>query len=750
MTAPIIIQPVNNSNTTIVSSVDWRFDAPKYNFFWNMSANAPNDFVNQVKFPDYSTIPIYSGFSDWKFEVEMDYQSFYIFPSPSTPFCKVEGGLTHSGSLGILSGNSYTKTLNFSFFNLSLLSEGQYFATAKCKVTALNPNTLIQEVISQKDLIIEFRAIHYNYGVFNFDLIYEGMGYYFDANSNYLPNPLIFNYHVSGALPSAQKLYKFHEVGVVPPLVSASDISILYPQTILHPNFAIHMISFSSAISALAVGTYNYNIVIGYAAAGLAPDNFFTLPIILNVLPAVAPTVFSINPSDVNFVATVGGSNSMPQAVSVSSPVAWSLVSAVPTWLTLSQYQGSGNATLLFSLSNYNGLPAGNHSFSLVFSDGFSDVVVNVSLDLKVFLIHPFIPGNLFFTKNTDFLVFTTDITNTYILLNLEITVYKIDTYEEIVYNRVYNVPLPNKNGEFHIGTIVDQLFDEILSLDQVLPSRNSNYNFSNYKPVKVNVTYQEKMYVEYPYIGQILTSGTITNILFIKGNKPFVTNSQMCVLSPQQQNISRITIDSAINISFIHLGTPLIIVKRNNIVIDQHQLISFGNDKIIYSYFRFLNSFSVGDLIEIYVVNGTESRVHRFLVYHSGLDSTFMKFENDNGVMQPFEFIGRVRPSSSYKHVTTSRYNNLYNRNEKLAAENQQSFIVNSGVIEPTDKLILDAIIKSNNVWCSFNGIDGDYFKVDCITTKLPLADSLKTEMTYDLEFNILENSDAILYPKY
>lgn len=751
MAAPIVLTPSPSPETLPVSSIDWRFDPPKFTFFWLMSTPAPDDFISKVKFPNYAAIPDFEDFTSWQFEVAMDHQSYYIFPSPSSPFCKIEGALTYEGDLGVLTGNHYEKTLNFSFFNLSILSEGQYFATAKCKITAINPVTSLREEISSRDLIIEFKPFPFFVGSPLFELIFEGMQYYFDEDFNLQIAPMVFNYHQGGSLPEAQSLYKFHIADYVPALHSTSDPALVTTLVAVHDNFSKHLISFTSAIEVFALGTYNFNFVIGFLGFGVFPDNLVTINVVLNVLEEVSAD-FLVSPDAISFEATVGESIPLSQSLSISSVNSWEVISPLPTWLSLSQYSGSGNATVLVSLSTYNNLPAGVHSFDIIFSDGITTLSVTVQLTLQVFLVHPFVSGNLNFTKNLDYLNFSTEFSNTYVLLTLNITIYSIDTYSETNYIRTYNVPLPNKKGEFHIGTIVEQLLEEIESLNQVVPSRNSNYAITSYKPAKVNVTYEEKQYIEYPIIGDPFAFGEINNLLFIKGNKPFVTSSQLCILSAQQQNISRVTADSAISISFVHLGIPLIIVKRNNIVIEELQLLSFDSDgaKIIYNFFRCLNTFSPGDLIEIYIANGTESRVHRFLVHHSGLESTFFWFENDNGVMQPFEFTGRIRPTSGYKHTTASKYSNLFNKNEKVNAENMQSFMINVGPIQLTDNLILDAIIKSKKVWCSFNGLDGDYIRVDCTTGKLPLFDTLKPELTFDLEFNILENSDAVLYPKY
>lgn len=751
MAAPIVLTPSPSPETLPVSSIDWRFDPPKFIFLWLMSSSTPDDFTSKVKFPNYSEIPNFEDFTSWKFEVTMDHQLIYITPTPSTPFCKIEGDLVYEGDLGVLTGNYYEKILNFSFYNLSLLSEGQYFATAKCKVTAINPITSLREEISSRDLIIEMRPINFYIGNPSFEIIYEGLEYYFDSEGNFLITPMTFNYHQGGSLPESQSLYKFQYAGVIPPIISISTPLIDAPLTVLHDNFTKHEISFFSGITSLDLGSYNYIIKIGFYGFGVVPDIIVDIPVLLNILEE-SSTDFEISPSPINFEATVGGSVPVSQALSINTLESWSVVSTIPTWLQLSQFSGTGLTTVLVSVLNYNSLPAGIYTFNVVFSDGTTEVSVVVNLTLKVFLVHPFIPGNLNFTKNLDYLFFTAELTNTYVLVTLDITIYSIENNLETNYIRTYNVPLPNKKGEFHIGSIVHQLLDEIESINQVVPSRNSNYAVTNYKPAKVNVTYEEKQYIEYLTIGDPFTSGTLNNLLFIKGNKPFVTSSQLCILSAQQQNISRVTADSAISISFVHLGIPLIIVKRNNIVIQELELISFDSDgaKIIYTFFRCLNTFSPGDLIEIYVANGTESRVHRFLVHHSGLESTFFWFENDNGVMQPFEFTGRIRPTSGYKHTTASKYSNLFNKNEKVNAENMQSFMINVGPIQLTDNLILDAIIKSKKVWCSFNGLDGDYIRVDCTTGKLPLFDTLKPELTFDLEFNILENSDAVLYPKY
>jgi hypothetical protein len=334
----------------------------------------------------------------------------------------------------------------------------------------------------------------------------------------------------------------------------------------------------------------------------------------------------------------------------------------------------------------------------------------------------------------------------------IKIKVYKINTYEEVEFTRFYSLPLYKKRAEFHLGSIVHTLLEEIFALGDYIPSTTSNFAKPEYQPAEVQVSFEEKPYYTALGIPEGLISGDLDSFQMAKGHRPFMTESNLALLTVAQQEITRITPKSVISASFTHFGTPQIIVKKNMVVIDDIIMTPFLTgelQKVIFSYYCFVNDFKPGDNIDITIVNGSESRTQRFFVMPEGVNRTYLFFENDNGVIEPFEFSGRRRIFSNYKHITAAKFKELFGYETKVKSKNVQSVIVNTGHLMLTEHKIVDAIIKSQNVWCSFDDPEGPYFLVDASTTKLLHKDSSTTENDFDVEFNLIQDADAVIYPR-
>jgi hypothetical protein len=375
---------------------------------------------------------------------------------------------------------------------------------------------------------------------------------------------------------------------------------------------------------------------------------------------------------------------------------------------------------------------------------GLINWTVNV-VRLSRFLTNPFTSGNLFFTKALDFLKFNSTTLGTYIYFDIEIKVFKINTYEPIIYNRNYKFPLFKGKGDFHIGTIVHDLLEEIQSLTEFVPDFKTNYYKSQYRPAEIKISFEEKTFgATVPG----LINADLPMFKMAKGYKPFMTDGQLALLTVSQQEITRITPQSFIGTSFVYFGTPRIVVKKNNRIIEDFE-IEAAENQVIYSYFRFLNDVKPGDSLEIIIIKGLETRSQRYLVFQNGMESTYFLFENDNGLIEPFEFAGRRRVFTPLKHITTPKFKNLYTYNSKVKTEIEQNFTINTGQLTKTDHRLVTAICKSLNVWCSFDDPSGPYFKIDSTTSKIANQDTSSSDEAFDIEFNSLENADASIYPR-
>lgn len=425
----------------------------------------------------------------------------------------------------------------------------------------------------------------------------------------------------------------------------------------------------------------------------------------------------------------------------------WTIAEPLPAWLSASQTSGTEDAVVVLTPINYTDL-SGEYTTTLTITIGTDIFEIPVTLIVKTFLKNPFLQEDaIHFSKELKFMSFTSDTPGTYIDFNIEIKVFKNITFEEVIYNRTYKFPLFQGKGDFHVGTIVHDLFEEIQELHEFVPDLKSNYYQVQYRPSEITISFEEKPYGE---LTGDFVSYELPMFKMAKGYAPFKTENQLALLTVAQQEITRITPNSLLATSFIYIGTPRVIVKKNNVIIDDIEIAPDEEEQnVIYSYFRFVNNLKPGDSIELIIQNDLETRTQRFLVFPQGRESTYFFYENENGVLEPYEFTGRRRIGSNLKHTTTDKVKDLYSFASKVKSDNVQSIIVNTGDLLKTDHRIITEIISSPKVWCSFDYSAGPYFRVDATTTKIENQDTSSAEENFDIEFNILENANASIYPR-
>lgn len=472
-------------------------------------------------------------------------------------------------------------------------------------------------------------------------------------------------------------------------------------------------------------------------------SNTTTADITINNEVIVPVSTVLPNPIDFFVVKGVPGAASKPLAITTLS--AWTIPSGLPSWLNLSSTSGTGDAIVNVIPVDYSAMAVGDYATTI--SVNIDSEIFDIVINLKVlnFIEIPFGPGKIHFSQELDYLKFTSTTPSTYIDFTIEIKVFQINTYEPIIYNRTYKFPLFQGKGNFHVGTIVHDLFEEIQELSDFVPDLKTNYHKSQYRPAEISVSFEEKTF------GAVvpgLISLTIPMFKMVKGHKPFTTEGELTLLTVAQQEITRITPTSFIGTSFIFVGAPRIVVKKNNTVLEDFDITPV-DDHVIYSYFRFINDLKPGDSIEIIIVNDLETRSQRFLVFQNGLENTYFFFENDNQMLEGYEFSGRRRVNPNFKHVTSKKIKNLHAYESKVKTTIEESFIINTGQLGKSDYRIISALVASPNMWCSFENPQGPYFKVDATTNKLNTQDTSSSEESFDIEFNLLENPYASIYPR-
>jgi len=724
MPLPILIPNLSPVlyGTYEVNSVNWTLDPGSLYFPFLMGGSGIAPFVHKIMFPAYNLLPEYSGYTEWKLEI-------FINGNVSLPVMKVNGETSYSGPLGSVAADPlfWENYPVFSFENLNLLFPGTYLFEITFKVTAITPVDTIRpsfipfrEVVSSKKMPISL------------DIFTD-----FATPPLYLSLPnleqgLSYSYVLGGTLPLEQKFAFFPAVELD---LTTGDGVLNISQELISENHGIMTVSLSD-IESLVVGQYDYSFKV---SNGLTQVN---VPVKLYVVESGIGG-FSISPTVAQMTVVAGAAVSNMSIINIESTGPWKLISSIPIWLNISVYSGTGNQMLFVTPGDLNNLEAGSYRFPLVFESLGEKIAVDFTLNLITFLSSPFVPGNIYFTKELDFISFSTSKNNTFIEVTLGLKVFKINTNVSTTYTRVFDLPVYKGKADFHPGTVVHQLLDEIEKLEDFVPNFELNYHKPQIQPALVSISYIEKVYageVENPALDYY--SGNLQNFRMIKGNKPYMTDSQLSLLTVSQQELIRITPNSVLGICFSFPGTPKLLVKKNNRIIDDVEIQSFSsgdNVKMIYSYYRFANDFKPGDIIEMMISSGLETRSRRYLVFQNGLESTYIFFENDNGQIEPFEFSGRRRITSTTKHILGSKFKNLKGFDTKIDSEDLQTVILNTGQLGKSEHIIVKAIISSLNVWMSVDSAAGPYLKVDATSTKIVTQDTSISEEDFDIEFNIL-----------
>jgi len=616
-------------------------------------------------------------------------------------------------------------TLNNLFYNLS---PGTYNNVARIKITADNPagiRTTISERLYPVQAIITPAPEPFFYVR------------YFEGDNN----ALWFNYVVGSAA-----------------LVTQSVFAYSYPNYQNRPNFTVELNDSSGLLTYDVENNGGFSEITLYYAfppsqpiPGIINSSLTIIPIDGISEPVTVPitiyiretttAVIGVLPAAISFNAVIGQTpGPAAQTVNVFTERAWNIVS-LPSWLQANITSGTGSQSVTLTAIDYTLLPVGSYNFNVVIRTDGGSATLPVLLTVSNYLQSPFNNLDLFFTKELDYLIFTSANSNTYINITLLIKIFSQQTYNVIDYYREYSVPLYGGHTDFHVGSIIQQLYDEMLTLDQVIDEFSTNFIRTQYRPAEVDIYYSECDFAD----NTVIQSGSITGIKFVKGLKPDMTAGKVGLLNVMQQQVSRITKNSIINCNFSHFNTPEIYVKKNGVVIQYFPFFSAARS-VLYSYFRFNEDLQPGDLLEI-MVKKDYSRTRRFLVLPEGLESTHIFFENQNGLIEAFEFTGRRRLSSEYTHSTTGKYKDLYAFNAKVNTKNQQSLIINTGIILQDDHKVIDAIIKSEKVWCSFESAEGPYYRIDATTGKITNVDTDNRVVSFDVEFKILDNADVTIY---
>ena len=722
---PITITPtteINEASNNYANS-QITLSAPGCFYAYPVGAPYPNSHALQVKFPEFNVLPQYSGYINWIFQVAIE-------ANGGVDWVNINGSQVLAQTLGTAMNSTYTKNIIFGINHLALLSPGVYQKTARIRVVATQQSTFVEEVIAER--------------IYPFSIVVTAAIEPF-LYVTYFENEigaLAYTYMVGGSGFTPQSVYVYSNGNFEYELSNESGLftSDIYTLS----GYKRIEIGFASPDQEPVPGVVEETLTI-------IPENEgdpIIIPVKVYVQAATAFPVLSAYPANLEFTRIRGANLPAPQVLSVLSSNNWVVDNQLPVWLSMDKVTGAGIDTIIVKIRE-SGLSVGVYSHVIRLSNGFTSLNVPVTLNVINFLTSPYRSANgfvtqpLYFTEEPDKLVFASQEEDTYVKLDVSIKIFGINSTQQYIYTRTFKLPFFEGKAEFYLGSVVHQLFEEYKGYESAISEFEINHFTTRIKPAEISLSYAERNIGD----DSVIKSGEVLGFRMIKGLAPYMSDDQFGLLDTIQQDVSRVTRNSMICCNFSSLMNTAVVVRKNGVVKDTFHIVPAGYvNTSIFSYIRVNEDVVSGDVIEIAIKAGGRSRTKRYLVLPEGKESTFILFENNNGIVEPFEFTGRRRMPSEYTHTTRKVYKDLYEREEKIKAVAGHSLIVNTGYVLPNDHKVIDAIIKSPKVWCAFDDLSGPYFQVDCVSSKITNKDTDVTEIAFDVEFKILENPNAFI----
>lgn len=480
-----------------------------------------------------------------------------------------------------------------------------------------------------------------------------------------------------------------------------------------------------STSAALYPGSYPLILTVFSGASTLVGNINYTL----NVL---TPGDFLVNPSQLNFEATKGGTEPLAIDVFVFAQNAYSI--SHPSWLlvTPSQENSPGNyANLNVVPISHSNLSGGTYSGNIELTSivGGSPVTIEIPVTyvLHEFVSSPYSTTLFNFTKDPLFFEFYTQTNDTYfdIKMNVEIFDWYFQTGLSKNYVIPFKVPLYNKRQRENIGLRIDKMISRLVN---PLFENSNLYNAAN-----VNLEITEKTYPAH----EVVRNTTLSTIKFLAGVTPKIKNGNTAFLeiSEGTKRIANAKFDF-VNLLLQPGQIYDCEILRNGVSIEQFQITSLTPSYLYVMDFESIEPV-LGDVIEFKVfVNATDFISKKYLVFPEAEYTNMILWEDEFKLVQSYEFTGKhlVKPDFTYQNSNQKR--NLIDYIKSVDSKNTQKISLNSGFIPKSDREIIMSILASKRLWIY---IDENNLVEMVNETKSIVYDDIDRELiSFDLEFTI------------
>lgn len=367
----------------------------------------------------------------------------------------------------------------------------------------------------------------------------------------------------------------------------------------------------------------------------------------------------------------------------ITNPEDKSFTVTAPSWLTLSQNNGSSSGYITVSTVSSSTISGGDYSGAIVVS--YDNKSISIPVFLKVISFMSFNPGINNFCKDIPNIIFNRMNTSARILRVTVSAKFNLEGVESIKEN-IYSVPYVAEKATFNLGEKINNQF----------PRRKSDcFNISdNYLLMKnavINIVCEE---LDSNYL--ILLTESLTDIKLFPGSKP--------------------------------LGYPLL---SNFLFRKKNKGSVFFNSKVVGEEIRIDKEENTENINELVFANQTV----KYFNYPKYFNIISVHFENENLSPEWFTLTGEYKITSDFSHIYA---NSIFkNQNEKYDFSKVKMLSVNTGFILKEEILLVEKLVESKLV---FLKIADKIYRCFSTTAKLILDDSSEEIINRDVEFLIVE----------
>lgn len=720
---PIVVNTPSFANTPSTPVFqNWESQTPTQFIWIQTGAAVLFPFFPNIKIKDYIGTTEGSNYSQFRINCKKNYFGSttsidWLIVTSSFFSTNISAQVTQD-----LTVNGSIDNLTISVQNLALLNVGVFEARIIYSIEGLNNSGIWVELSNYTHVVM--------------------LNVYENEQVTWTPNNFILNHYQGTPLPEKSITMNGPSWSVTTPIdfiLESSDPSVIITTQVSSYGtqyvatgsgekiIKLKLGSYFNSSDALSQSSFNRSLTVVSGASTLVG----VISFVVNVL---SPGDFYVNPDELNFEATKGGTE--PTAIDVFVYAENAYTISAPVWLNVVPTQetspGIASNLNIVPIASEN-LSGGTYNGDIILTSDDAGTPISITIPvtyiLHEFVSVPYLEDEFNFTKDPLFLNFFTTIPDTYfdIKMNVEIFDWFFQGGTSKSYVVPFKVPLYNLFQKENIGERIEKMMAKYLDVN---PFATKLYNAAN-----ISIEIQEKKYPS----NELVRETTLNTIKFLSGITPKNKNGNNAILEISN-NTKRITRNSFdyLNLMLSSGNDKTIEISKNGIVQEFYPIPADYNTYKETIYFENYN-LKPGDIVEVKIyldALNTFFLSKKYEVFPDPEYSHMIIWEDDYKMMQTYEFTGKHTVKSDYSFQNFAKKKNLIEYLKNVYTKDTGKITINTGFIPKNDIIYINNIIKARRVWIYIS--DNELVELNNETKSL-VYDDVDRELNYfDLDFTI------------